>query len=340
MSQDVQRKEVESLDIRMMTQPEARECADQIREHFTEAKILILELHDRNGWKALGYKSWTECVRGEFADSCYRAVQKQLEAARVATEIEDACNWKKFPVVESDKVLGDTKLINDSECEIDPSKIPDSHLIALGKLPSEERIPAYKEAEAGTSKEKPTTAEVQKVVNKRLGKTCVNGKLLEGKQADDARRNCGAPDDADVDITDPGDKATRTEDIAQEISEREAIEDEISDEEWLRTLPLGILGALPDFAYRIFRRDALLYRHLEPALSAFKKEFRPLHKEHMRGSRIEGAYAYLTALHFRRQHPKDWHRCPSMEYGGCDGTGTVGVTGQCHKCYGRGYLVQ
>src|SRR5205807_1142448 len=49
-----------------MTRDEARQCVERINHHLDEARALLLDLYEREGWRALGYASWRECVAGEF----------------------------------------------------------------------------------------------------------------------------------------------------------------------------------------------------------------------------------------------------------------------------------
>lgn len=71
--------EVQSL---MMTKAEARSIVDQIKSHAESMRKLIYDLHQREGWKALGYESWRECVVTEF-EQAQRTLYQQLNAAQV-----------------------------------------------------------------------------------------------------------------------------------------------------------------------------------------------------------------------------------------------------------------
>lgn len=52
--------------VAMMTEPEARLHVQWINQSLSEAGAYLLELHDREGWRALGYTSWGECAAAEF----------------------------------------------------------------------------------------------------------------------------------------------------------------------------------------------------------------------------------------------------------------------------------
>lgn len=71
----------------------ARHHIERIQEHLirsdyhlNQARKLILELHEREGWKVLGYGSWRDCVMNEFNKSS-SAVYRQLNAALVELEL-------------------------------------------------------------------------------------------------------------------------------------------------------------------------------------------------------------------------------------------------------------
>lgn len=70
-----------------MTAEEARHCAGEIRRHLSGARALIVALHRREGWRALGYASWRECVTAEFEQSqthLYRQLQAGIIEERIS----------------------------------------------------------------------------------------------------------------------------------------------------------------------------------------------------------------------------------------------------------------
>jgi hypothetical protein len=69
-----------------LTKSEAESLVKRIQSHITDARALVLELYEREGWKALGYDSWRECVVTEFAQSQSRLYQL-LDAAQVEKNI-------------------------------------------------------------------------------------------------------------------------------------------------------------------------------------------------------------------------------------------------------------
>jgi protein gp37 len=66
-----------------MSKAEARRKTERIRGHFDAARRLIYEMHEREGWKALGYRDWLAYVRGEFDEA-----RSTVERQRCAGEIE------------------------------------------------------------------------------------------------------------------------------------------------------------------------------------------------------------------------------------------------------------
>lgn len=73
----------------MMTTDEARQCADDIRRGMADVRHLLLDFHEREGWRALGYESWRECAMTEFGYG-QSHVYELLNAARVERNISAA----------------------------------------------------------------------------------------------------------------------------------------------------------------------------------------------------------------------------------------------------------
>ena len=67
----------------------ARRLTDEIREHVSEAWTLLVEAHERQVWKVLGYPTWEAYVRTEFDMSRSRSYQI-LDHARVTRELVSA----------------------------------------------------------------------------------------------------------------------------------------------------------------------------------------------------------------------------------------------------------
>lgn len=71
----------------------ARHMVERIQEHLTradyhanQARKLILDLREQEGWRVLGYPSWRECVMNEF-ERRSSTVYRQLNAALVELEL-------------------------------------------------------------------------------------------------------------------------------------------------------------------------------------------------------------------------------------------------------------
>lgn len=71
----------------LMDQAEARRTIEQIKAHFDGARRLLLDLEDREGWRALGYKSWRECTTAEFGQS-QAYLYRQLTAAKIERALD------------------------------------------------------------------------------------------------------------------------------------------------------------------------------------------------------------------------------------------------------------
>jgi site-specific DNA-methyltransferase (adenine-specific) len=74
-----------------MTVGEARACVVEINRHLGGARALLLELHEREGWRALGYQSWESCAVAEFARH-RSTVFRHLQAAQVEQNLEGCRN--------------------------------------------------------------------------------------------------------------------------------------------------------------------------------------------------------------------------------------------------------
>lgn len=135
------------------------------------------------------------------------------------------------------------------------------------------------------------------------------------------------------DITSANPDAETVEDVKEDREERAAIKDDASDEDWVAKLPLfSVLKGKP---LSTFVDDALFYRHSQKARESFKKKITEL----LNKARHTGTYGHRIRAVLRVANPGEWVRCPEPKYDGCSGVGTTPI-GDCHKCFGRGYLVQ
>lgn len=83
-----------------MTEGEARQVIYAIREGFTNLRYLLLELKERQGWKALGYKNFVECADKEFGYQKTHVYQL-LAAAEVERNIFSAIAEKTSNIPET-----------------------------------------------------------------------------------------------------------------------------------------------------------------------------------------------------------------------------------------------
>jgi hypothetical protein len=70
----------------MMDATEARQIVKNINRRLDQSRQELLELYDREGWRALGYGSWGACVKAEFEESS-SALYRQLTAAKIEREL-------------------------------------------------------------------------------------------------------------------------------------------------------------------------------------------------------------------------------------------------------------
>ena len=76
-----------------MTAIEARLIVDEINTGIVSIGDKLLELYDREGWKALGYSSWRDCVTVEFNFGQSRVYQL-LSFAQVTRNIDSTIGGK------------------------------------------------------------------------------------------------------------------------------------------------------------------------------------------------------------------------------------------------------
>ncbi len=70
----------------LMNRREAQASVEAIRARLDDARALLLDLYEREGWKALGYPSWRDCVTAEFEQS-QAHLYRLLTAAQVERDI-------------------------------------------------------------------------------------------------------------------------------------------------------------------------------------------------------------------------------------------------------------
>ena len=129
-------------EVEMMTTEEARQCIEQINDNLKDTRDLLLELWQREGWKALGYNSWRACVTKEFRGK-QAYLYYQLAAAKVERNI--------------------STLVENAE-DVKIGSIPERHLRPLASLPPHQQPGAYEKAIATAPGGKVTTKHIEEVV--------------------------------------------------------------------------------------------------------------------------------------------------------------------------------
>jgi hypothetical protein len=129
--------------IRPMIYKEARECADRINANMNNVRRDVVELHNRDGWEALGYTNWTDCVNSEFKQGG-NYIFKQFAAAQIEQNVTDCT------IVQ----LG---------------TIPEGQLRPLSKLEPDQQRQAWQKAIETAPEGKVTAAHVSKVVKEMTG---------------------------------------------------------------------------------------------------------------------------------------------------------------------------
>ena len=143
-----------------MTKDEARECIEQINENLRDTRELLLELYEREGWKALNYSSWRECVTGEFKEK-QAYLYYQLAAAKTERNIST--------IVEKSEPLPESHLREISKIK-DPDQQREVYRQAVETAPEgkvtarhiEETVKEMKEAKAPEAPPEPPKEEKPK----------------------------------------------------------------------------------------------------------------------------------------------------------------------------------
>ena len=130
---------------RPMIYKEARECADRINANLSNVRQDVIDLHDRDGWDALGYSCWTECVQKEFQQA-ERYIFYQYKAAQIEQNINDSAK---------------------TNCtRVQLGTIPEKQLRPLSKLEPQQQREAWQQAVATAPDGKVTASIVSKIVKK------------------------------------------------------------------------------------------------------------------------------------------------------------------------------
>jgi hypothetical protein len=115
-----------------MSAEEARNLVQRIQRQMADTRTLILSLKEREGWRALGYASWNECVTKEF----------NLTPLFYLEEIED---------LSPEEIMA--ALDKTDQAEEAPEAAPTA-AETLASLPPEEQVAAIKEGQGEIAKDK------------------------------------------------------------------------------------------------------------------------------------------------------------------------------------------
>jgi hypothetical protein len=92
----------------LMTEAEARATIEKINNHAGQIRALLLALYEREGWKALGYSSWRQCITAEFKESesyLYRLLEAGKTEKNITQVVQNQQNvspiGEKEPIKES-----------------------------------------------------------------------------------------------------------------------------------------------------------------------------------------------------------------------------------------------
>jgi hypothetical protein len=129
-----------------MTMEEARKAIDTVMKDAEEIAALVLALHDREGWKALGYDSFHACMQKELGITRVRAYQL-LEGAKINAIL----------------------MLPDASTPAIPSPLKESHARALSPLKHNPAVLRKTAAEVRSGKDKPTASDFREGVSRVLG---------------------------------------------------------------------------------------------------------------------------------------------------------------------------
>jgi hypothetical protein len=96
-----------------MTETEARVLIEEIKSDISALGQKLLELHEREGWKALGYTSWRECVTHEF-EFGQSHVYRLLDFARIERNLSPI-GEEGYPLPAGESVARPLALLDDPE---------------------------------------------------------------------------------------------------------------------------------------------------------------------------------------------------------------------------------
>lgn len=168
------------LDRPKMTRPEAAQCRDDILRHDFGFRARLLDFHERDGWKGLGYSTVEECAAVEFKMSRARYFQL-LEAAKVDRNLREAVDKAR----ESEFRQNQVNATKRESTIVDSRPIPESHARELAKAPPEMQAEIHNEV---TAKGSATARDYKEAIEKKGISATVNKKERGTPRDDEAAR--------------------------------------------------------------------------------------------------------------------------------------------------------
>lgn len=80
----------------LMDESEARECVADIHNGLVNIRQRVVDLYNREGWRALGYTSWRHCVAAEFEQS-QTHLYRVLNAGQIEAQVSPMGEIGKVP---------------------------------------------------------------------------------------------------------------------------------------------------------------------------------------------------------------------------------------------------
>ncbi|MDE2097201.1 MAG: hypothetical protein KGL39_08135 [Patescibacteria group bacterium] len=152
-----------------MNRREAVECLsrikaglDGVRNNVEGIKADLLELQEREGWRALGYANWRACASAEFNRS-QSQVYRLLSSAKVEKQISHGAK---------------------KECDAEP--IPERVTRPLTHVPVEVRPEIFQAAQAAAGGKRPTEEHVRREVERFQDKQKSPSELIEEIEEEEA----------------------------------------------------------------------------------------------------------------------------------------------------------
>jgi len=173
--------------IQLMNKTEARETVTQINLSVNKAAILIHELYNREGWKALGYTSWSDCASKEFEHSRTQVV-RLLDEVNIRQKIADVPMGASLPerAIRELKSVPAEQIGPVLEVAMDTAK-KKGREVPTAKEVHEAAAPVIQEAKAAAQPVSPVTddkhlARIAKVCGKETRKAIENGTVTMSRK--------------------------------------------------------------------------------------------------------------------------------------------------------------